>query len=165
MLAFSILGWSHFEQGLLARYRDGDTVEGLKLIRTAKDYYDSAVRCYPEDEPYHADYLRKYLECLCHMDRPLKETLPVCKRIREVIPQVLEVFATAPFDTHLRRSLSEVEQFEARAKQDIMMGRLTLDDVQKIAIPKHEKLKTEKDDLPFKVLYPGDEGYEQSLMI
>lgn len=167
MFVFSILGWSHLEQGLFARYRDGDTDsgEGLELIQTAAEYYLSAAKCYPEDEPHHATFLRKHLECLCYSDKPIKMTLPVCERIRAVIPKALEVYATEPFDTSLRQNLSEVEQYEARCKEGVMEGRLTLDSVETIVIPRVGKLKTEKDDLPFKVMYPGDEGYEQSVRV
>ncbi|KAJ3501678.1 hypothetical protein NMY22_g18842 [Coprinellus aureogranulatus] len=163
--ALSVLGWSHLEQGMFARYRDGEHEKGLKLIQMASEYYLSAAECYPEDEPHHASFLRKHLECLCYSDRPLRETLPVCERIRAVVPKAIEVYGAPPFDTELRNNLSEVEQFEAQAKSDIMRGRLNLDSAKLIVIPRVGTQKTEKDDLPFTVVLPGDAGYDESVKL
>jgi hypothetical protein len=158
--AHSILGWSYMQAAL--RAHDGDPLT-QSVFETASEYYLAAAEGYPTDDSYHPTFLRKHLECLCQMDKPLKVTLPLGDRILEVLPESLEIWGLGPTGDALRQMQESVRKFATHWRAEVREGRATMDDVGKIDMPLVPKLKTEKDGLPFSVKYLslGNEGEER----
>lgn len=127
-----------------------DDPNKYKLIRMAADKYFAAANHYPEDDDFHPMMLRKHMECLCLLNKPLKETLPICDRIIEVVPQSLEIWKFGSGGEVSRSLLKEMKEFAAHWRAEIKEGRATMDSVGKISMPTVPKLKTEKDNLPIK---------------
>jgi hypothetical protein len=83
--------------------------------------------------------------------------LPVCKRIRLIIPKALEVWGCPPVGDRLRTNLQEVTDFENKYTQLISNGKCTLDTVAAIKCTEGFRPKTEKDaDAPFKIRDPDN---------
>ncbi|KAF5332529.1 hypothetical protein D9611_005121 [Ephemerocybe angulata] len=153
--ALSILGWCFLEKGCSRPKSDPERAPALK---TASEYYLAAADAYPEDEERHAQFLRKHLECLTALDKPLRDTLPVCKRIRVSGAEAMEIWGGGPYKDHLKKNMDEVKEFEDRWTGEIKAGRATMDTVAGIKFTEKTLPKTEKDDIPFKVSFIDEEG-------
>ena len=129
-----------------------DDPNKFSCLKTAADYYLSAAEAFPPDDEFHPGMLRKHLECLCLLNKPLKVTLPICDRIRDVMPQAMEIWKVGPSGQHLKNCLREVREFEMHWREEVSEGRATMESVGKIFMPTVPKLKTEKD-LPITFTY------------
>jgi hypothetical protein len=98
----------------------------------AAQWYLRAAKTLPEDEEQHSEFLQKHLECLCFLERPLRDTLPVCQRIRKALDQALDIWMP-PFGAALQAILDQVKDFEDKYNQEIADGKCTLDSVGELA--------------------------------
>lgn len=150
----STMGWSFLQVGLRA---PDDDPNRTKVFQIAANNYFAASKLYPEDDELYPMMLRKHLECLCLLDKPLKETLPICDRICEVMPQSMEIWKVGAGGQHAKEMLKEITRFAAHWRSEINEGRATLETVAKISMPTVPRLKTEKDKLPFKFTHREDD--------
>ncbi|KAF6754224.1 hypothetical protein DFP72DRAFT_899716 [Ephemerocybe angulata] len=145
--AQSILGWCYLEQALGVYPHNPEDpnappspAEKESLLTTAAECYLTAARYIPPDDELHMQFLRKHLECLCARRRPLRETLPVCRRMRELGPDVMEIWASGSlYGEGVKENLGEVVEFEALNIGECMAGRMTPDDVAVIGFMKGRK--------------------------
>ncbi|KAF6748419.1 hypothetical protein DFP72DRAFT_575902 [Ephemerocybe angulata] len=123
--ALANLGWCFLEQG--KKRANGDPVK-IQNYHTAAEYYLQATQGFPEDDEKYIVYLRKHLDCLFAAKKPLKDTIPICRRIREALPGVLEIWNHNPgTGTWLRGVLEEMTRFERENSEMVAAGKLTMD--------------------------------------
>ncbi|KAJ3538023.1 hypothetical protein NMY22_g5351 [Coprinellus aureogranulatus] len=147
--ALANIGWCFSEQGIATP--EGDP-EREASLQTGAEYYLAAAETYPEDDQLHPHFLRRYLECLSAANKPLKEMLPVAKRIRLVIPKALEIWGGPVIGDPLRENLREVTEYETKYTQMVSSGKRTLDAVVPIRFMVAPRIKTEGDTgAPFKL--------------
>lgn len=113
-------------------------------LKKAAQFYKSAAEAYPDDDEAYPHFMREHLDCLITLKAPLRETLPVCKHIRTVMPQVLEIWANCPNVDILRENLKQVTEFENKYYKLITRGECTLDTVGELEPMKHVGPKTER---------------------
>ncbi|KAF5332752.1 hypothetical protein D9611_005139 [Ephemerocybe angulata] len=143
-IALSTLGWCYLEQGIgnypanlsdpAAPMTDDDEAS---LLSAAAECYLNASRYLPYDDEMRVKFLRKHLECLCAAGKPLRETLPVARQIREAGVPALEIWGAGPhLGDGLRENLREVREFEEKWEKEIREGRRGLEDVEAIGFLK-----------------------------
>ena len=149
----SILAWCHLDR---ATQSNAPYTERLPDFQKAGIHYLAAAECFPEDEKWHVHYLRKHLECLIWMGKPLRSILPLCERIRVAADKASEIFSAAEHGMDLREDLEQVTKFERDNRRKLERGECTLDSVTSCSLspPKPQPLKT-GNQVPFKVTpYP-----------
>jgi hypothetical protein len=121
-----VIGWCHLQKAL--RSPKGDP-EKTSSFEAAAQHYLAAAKSLPEDEEQHSRFLQKHLECLCFLKRPLRETLPLCQRIRGALDQALDIWSIPPYGDIIRVTLDQVKGFQDKYKQQIADGKCTLDSI------------------------------------
>ena len=106
-----------------------DDPSRVKDFEEAAQWYLKAAEALPEDDWYHSEFLQKYLECLCFLERPLRDTLPICQLIQKALGQALEIWSMPPFGAALKAILEQVKDFEDRYNQEIASGKCTLESI------------------------------------
>ncbi|RXW11558.1 hypothetical protein EST38_g14297 [Candolleomyces aberdarensis] len=124
--ALSVIGWCHLGKAIKSSKNDAE--KNLNFERAAKYYLDAA-QAFPEDEEQHSRFLQKHLECLCFLKKPLRETLPLCQRIRKALDQALDIWFTPPYGDVLKVTLDQVKAFESKYNQQIADGKCTLNSI------------------------------------
>lgn len=133
--AVGALGWCYYQQAL--EISENDPEREIRSLKAADCYLEAAEET-PEDDELYIDYLCKHLECLCTGKKPLKATLPVCKRIRLAMPAVLEIWGGPRFGDRLRKKFEKVTEFETKYRQRIAEGVCTLDTVTQSSFPQEQ---------------------------
>ncbi|RXW11559.1 hypothetical protein EST38_g14296 [Candolleomyces aberdarensis] len=124
--ALSVIGWCHLQKAINSPKDDPE--KNLSFERAAKYYLDAA-QAFPEDDEQHSRFLQKHLECLCFLKRPLRETLPLCQRIRKALDQAFDIWSIPPYGDILKVTLDQVKYFEGKYNQQIADGECTLDSI------------------------------------
>ena len=81
----------------------------------------------------YVDFTRKRLDCLIALKAPLRDTLPICEHVCSVMPDVLEIWASAPVGDRLREILKELAGFATKYTKLVRGGESTLDTVGELA--------------------------------
>ncbi|KAF5332705.1 hypothetical protein D9611_005213 [Ephemerocybe angulata] len=151
--ALAALGWCQFNNIIFSTRAS----ERLESILTAAQYYLDAAKICPDDDDRYITYMRMHLDCLFAAKKPLRDTLPICKRIQEAIPPVLQIWGLAPgAAAPLKQDLKEMKAFEKENSQRIAAGKLTLDSFAMMTPVQPTPLKIEMDpEFPFKVKEPN----------
>ena len=121
-----MIGWCHLQK---ATHSSEDDPSRTTDFKEAAKYYLDAANALPEDEQQHSQFLQKHLECLCFLKRPLRDTVPLCQRIRKALDQALDIWSMPPFGAVLEVTLDQVRAFEDTYNQQIADGKCTLDSV------------------------------------
>lgn len=65
---------------------------------------------------------------MCSMGSiPLRQTLPLCEKIRESFYKAIEIWGAPPYGDTLRTLFARVKEFEDKYRQLILEGKCTLD--------------------------------------
>ncbi|CDO73147.1 hypothetical protein BN946_scf185007.g202 [Trametes cinnabarina] len=123
--AHATLGAIFMQQGLGAK-QAGDKVEAENMLAAASKFYKKAAEMYPPDDENFPLYLKVAFEAEYHLGRPLSDTLPLCKRIRDSLPGVLKIWEMSPSDK-LTRHIPDIDLFEQRAYTGILEKKYTLE--------------------------------------
>ncbi|KAJ2927281.1 hypothetical protein H1R20_g9810, partial [Candolleomyces eurysporus] len=125
--ALSVLGWTYLQKAIHSSPGD---LQRTPTIRKASQYYLSAAKSFPEDEESHVRCLVKALECMCTTGTvPLKQTLSLCKTVRDAFDQAIEIWGAPPYGDTLRELLERVKEFEDKYRRLILEGKCTLDTI------------------------------------
>ncbi|KAJ2930617.1 hypothetical protein H1R20_g6475, partial [Candolleomyces eurysporus] len=125
--ALSVLGWTYLQKAIHSSPGD---LQRTPTIRKASQYYLSAAKSFPEDEESHVRCLVKALECMCTAGTvPLKQTLSLCKTVRDAFDQAIEIWGAPPYGDTLRELLDRVKEFEDKYRRLILEGKCTLDTI------------------------------------
>ncbi|KAG2022691.1 hypothetical protein CC2G_000419 [Coprinopsis cinerea AmutBmut pab1-1] len=129
--ALSILGWINAEFGRAMGPAQRD--RRIRTLRRAGQYYLETAEIHPVDDEQYLYCLRVALECLPEAGAPLKEILPLCKRFREVVPGVLQIWEMGSFGFRIKIWDREMEGFIEAREKAIKAGEETLESV--VALP------------------------------
>ncbi|KAI9057043.1 TPR-like protein [Trametes sanguinea] len=123
--AHATLGAIFMQQGLSAK-QAGDKAEAENMLAAASKFYKKAAEMYPPDDENFALYLKVAFEAEYHLGKPLSDTLPLCKRIRDSLPGILKIWEMSPSDK-LTRHIPDIDRFEERAYTGILEKKYTLE--------------------------------------
>ncbi|OSD06163.1 TPR-like protein [Trametes coccinea BRFM310] len=123
--AHATLGAIFMQQGLSAK-QAGDKAEMESMLAAASKFYKKAAEMYPPDDENFALYLKVAFEAEYHLGKPLSETLPLCKRIRDSLPGILKIWEMSPSDK-LTRHIPDIDRFEQRAYTGLLEKKYTLE--------------------------------------
>lgn len=124
--ALASIGWYFSERA--KKFPPGSS-DWLLNFHAGGEAYLKAAECLPTDEEHRILFLRKYLDCLIGERRPLKDTLPVCERIRTTAPEVLDIWSACPTGgVRVRTILNEVQEFEKKTWTMLGEGECTKED-------------------------------------
>ncbi|KAI0067197.1 hypothetical protein BV25DRAFT_1071690 [Artomyces pyxidatus] len=113
-----------------ARHGTSTDLERLRAdFREAHKYYMQAAELYPTDDEQHIWYVKVALDALLAAGTPLRECMPLLKRIRENVPVVKEMWEFSALAADgLFRQLQTLLYFEEDVQKAIDEGQYTLDD-------------------------------------
>lgn len=127
--ALSIIGWYHMQLGLqrIDSKLDLDQ-EAVKTFRQASQYYIQAADRYPEDEEERPSMLAVALEALWWSETPLRETLPLCRRIRAAMSKSATLWKSSQKSvTNQNAKCKDAVQFLIACEKELAEGTATLD--------------------------------------
>ncbi|KAL0951839.1 hypothetical protein HGRIS_008500 [Hohenbuehelia grisea] len=111
--AYSVIGWCHLQRAGKARNED-----------RKEEYYDKAFEAYmksadlfPEDDEHHVYFLEVALNTRWLTKAPLKETLPICKRIRIAMPKMMRIWEFSAMSKRRDPPLQVALEYEADAQK------------------------------------------------
>ncbi|RDB29131.1 Small glutamine-rich tetratricopeptide repeat-containing protein beta [Hypsizygus marmoreus] len=119
--ALAILGWYHMQLATASEDMDYKNEHWVE----AADYYIQAANLLPQDEEYHAYYLKVALEAFWWSLAPLRVTLPLCARIRDAIPKMKQVWEYSQMAKERDWSLGQALVFEAEFKAKVETGEIS----------------------------------------
>ncbi|KAH6916703.1 hypothetical protein BKA70DRAFT_1250313 [Coprinopsis sp. MPI-PUGE-AT-0042] len=111
-ISFCVLAWHHLRKG---------------SYRRAADYYEKSALAYPDDDETHGGMLRASWDCICTVGAPLKEVLPLFRRLRHAIPKSQELWQGSP--SMLLKDLRDIEELEMQELYKLVQGETTMDSV------------------------------------
>ncbi|KAJ6623062.1 hypothetical protein B0H10DRAFT_2213760 [Mycena sp. CBHHK59/15] len=125
--ALAILGWHHMQLGFrqLEGKVSGDRVT---TFTQSSKYYVEAAEKYPEDDEHRPYFLAVALEALWWAGSPLRETLPLCRKIRDVMPKSAELWEFSQMSRNNRNAnCKEAVLFLSDCEKKIASGKATLE--------------------------------------
>ncbi|KAI0067196.1 TPR-like protein [Artomyces pyxidatus] len=124
------LAMKGFYWNKIARHGTSTDLESIRAdFRKAHKYYMQAVELYPTDDETHVWYMRIALDALLAAGTPLRECMPLLKRIRVNIPAVKNIWEFSALGIEgFYRELQNVLCFEEDVQKAIDEGQYTLDD-------------------------------------
>ncbi|KDQ56062.1 hypothetical protein JAAARDRAFT_79551 [Jaapia argillacea MUCL 33604] len=137
-LALMTKGYFHKQKALISK--DDETVDTSVIddhLRTAANFYLEATRLYPEDEEDHAlplgsparsGCLQCGLENLWSCGTPLKETLPLMKRIRVAVDKKKRIWEHSPSSARQDKVLLKTLWVEEDMEEGLKSGMFSLED-------------------------------------
>ncbi|EAU92339.1 hypothetical protein CC1G_00558 [Coprinopsis cinerea okayama7 len=126
--ALSILGWYH----MFKASESEEENERIDHNRQAADHYQEAADLYSLDDENHPYFLCTALDCLNKVNAPLNEIVPLCKDIRDAIPQALAIWQVSSAAAALPLIKKEITEFEFKVIMGLVKGELTMDSVVKM---------------------------------
>ena len=145
---FRMKGYYHSQMAPLCR---PNVDAAIDHYRRAGNFYMDAAGKYPEDDEKYAcksalcrdspiyqtvpsDFLNCGVQCFFKCGTPLRETLPILKRIRLAMPKMMRIWGTSTASTQGRdKFLGRALMLETKLLNAIKKGDFTLDD---LAAPK-----------------------------
>lgn len=113
------------------RLRSTDQEEANLRFTEAASYYLQAAEKYPLDEENHPYYLTIALEAYWWRGTPLRDTLPLCKRIRTTYEKAMKIWCLSGPASSRDPTIKQALEFERHCQEEILEGNLTLDDVER----------------------------------
>ncbi|KAF7337581.1 Small glutamine-rich tetratricopeptide repeat-containing protein beta [Mycena sanguinolenta] len=125
--ALSFLGWYHMQLGLrcIDAQKDLDPEAAADFSKSA-NYYIQAAEKFPMDEGEHPHLLAVALEALWWSGATLEDTLPLCRKIRTVMPQAAMIWEFSP--SWKKQRCQDAINFLAEAERQLAEGTWSLDD-------------------------------------
>jgi len=127
--ALSYLGWYHMQVGLrcVDKKKDLDPAAAADFLKAAQ-YYIQAAEKHPIDDEQHPYFLAVALEALWWSGAPLRDTLPVCRKIRAAMPQAAKIWEFSQMSINKRNfNCQDAVEFLADAERKLEQGTVTLD--------------------------------------
>ncbi|KAJ6601430.1 hypothetical protein DFH09DRAFT_1490793, partial [Mycena vulgaris] len=119
--ALGVLGWFHLRLAKTTK-----TVEDEKIhLAAAARYYMESAETYPSDDEFSPFFMSIALDAFLEHGTPLRHTLPICKRIRRSIPDVLKIWEFSAMSKRRDVALQEVLDWELRSQRGLLAGKLT----------------------------------------
>ncbi|KAJ7755028.1 hypothetical protein DFH07DRAFT_822661 [Mycena maculata] len=118
-----VLGWFHMQ---LAKKAQTDEDKKIHLAASAR-YYMQSAETYPQDDEFAPFFRCIALDALRELGTPLRQTLPICKRIRVAIPAVLKIWESSAMSKRRNVALEEVLNWERNCQKDLLTGKFSLD--------------------------------------
>ncbi|KAJ7492235.1 hypothetical protein FB451DRAFT_1021432 [Mycena latifolia] len=119
--ALGALGWFHLRLAKTAK-----TVEDKKIhLAAAARYYMESVETYPADDEFTVLFQCIALDAFLEHGTPLRHTLPICKRIRRSIPNVLEIWEFSAMAKRRDAGVLEVAKWELESQRGLLVGKFT----------------------------------------
>ncbi|KAF8215758.1 hypothetical protein K438DRAFT_1704631 [Mycena galopus ATCC 62051] len=119
--ALGILGWFHLRLANTAKTAEDKTIH---LAAAARNYMQSA-DTYPSDDEFSVFFKSLALDALLHQGTPLRQTLPICKDIRNAIPAVMKIWEFSAMSKRRDVALQEVVDWEGKSQRGLFQGTLT----------------------------------------
>ncbi|KAH6916704.1 hypothetical protein BKA70DRAFT_1250318 [Coprinopsis sp. MPI-PUGE-AT-0042] len=111
-IALSVLAWVAAQ----VAYDLGPQEEQPFLLRQASKIYLMAAESIPEDDEHHAYLLRQVLVLHCKAGATLRETLPIFRLLRAIIPEILPIWKTTELGRLLPQWYRSLEEFIAECE-------------------------------------------------
>lgn len=105
------------------------------LDKAALNYYQAAGSI-PSDDAYHVLFLRKHLECLSDLDKPIRDTLPIAQFVLKAAEGAMEIWGSRSFE--LQEHADEMKVYIEGCRRHLEQGVCGLDMVRKV---KHRQWK------------------------
>ena len=106
-----------------------------RLFEEAANLYRDAADALPTDEGQRITWLHAQINNLCMARKPLKETLPIAKKLLQSKGDVLEIFGIPPHSVPLKALFDKLAKYEADATRGIRRKKLTMNSV--VPLPAH----------------------------
>ncbi|KAF8215757.1 hypothetical protein K438DRAFT_1704627 [Mycena galopus ATCC 62051] len=135
--ALAILGWCHMQLGMTCIDRQLEDDKNLEKnldpaaatdFAMSAQYYIQAAEKYPIDDEEHPYLLAVALEALWWGGAPLRDTLPLCRKISAAMPYAAKIWDFSPMSMKkINFNCQDAVQFLADAERRLAEGTLELD--------------------------------------
>ncbi|KAJ7897286.1 hypothetical protein B0H14DRAFT_399752 [Mycena olivaceomarginata] len=132
--ALSILGWYHMQLGLCCLDRvvsgeeeDLDPASADDFEKSAQ-YYIQAADKYPSDDEQRPYMLAVAVEALWWSGAPLRDTLPLCRRVQAAMPEAAGIWERSQMGRGGNPICKSAVEFLASTERQLAEGTATLDE-------------------------------------
>ncbi|KAJ7116811.1 hypothetical protein C8R43DRAFT_902312, partial [Mycena crocata] len=116
-----VLGWFHLTLSKTAKTKADEKIH----LAAAARYYMQSAETYPDDDEFSVFFMSIALDAFLRHGTPLRDTLPICKRIRVSIRDVMKIWEFSAMSKRRDIALQEVLDWEREAQKGLLTGSLT----------------------------------------
>lgn len=113
----------------LATKKGTDPEDRQEYFTQSAAHYTQSAEVYLKDDEYYVMFLKVALEAHWYGQSPLKVTLPICKQIREALPDVNKIWEYSQNANARNQSMKMVSGFEKHSQVLLSQGKVTLESV------------------------------------
>ncbi|KAI0323069.1 hypothetical protein OF83DRAFT_1048116 [Amylostereum chailletii] len=133
----SVLAFVHFRKAMETTDENEMNIQFEKAARM----YVAAAEGFPVDDEKHAYFLAVAIDAFWHRGTPLEELLPLCKRIRDAIPEMKKIWEYSQMAHGRDAMLKQALDFEDEYRGKLDRGECKLQDIARPLVKLHRSTR------------------------